>query len=153
MTATQFFWNQGLIGWKRDAYRRFSPHGRSCSMKSSFFLSGIVLDFARSAHSIDACFLHPLVHFILILIEPVDAKNIPPSKRDWGRFHAMLQYHSVGNVDDVVSVPWGGEHKVQVLHPLRAKYSIAVTEAPPINSIRTGFLMPWPCNAAPSSAR
>ncbi len=65
------------------------------------------------------------IHF---LKESVAAKNIPPSKRDWDRFHAMLQYHSVGKVNDAVPIPEGGEHKVPVLHPLWAKYPIAVTK-------------------------
>ncbi len=59
-------------------------------MKSSFFLSGIVPDFARIAHSFDACFLDPLIHFILILIESVATKDITPGKRSWGSFNAML---------------------------------------------------------------
>ncbi len=59
-------------------------------MKSRFFLAGIVPDVARIAHAFDARFLYPLVHFILILIESVAAKDITPSKRSWGGFHAML---------------------------------------------------------------
>src|SRR5712691_2468271 len=153
MTATHFFWNQGLKGWKRYA---FLPHflpklphagsprllvnrfpvrqggaprrSRSCSMKSSFFLSGIMPDFARIAHSFAARFLHPLVHFILILIESVAAKDIPPSKWSWGSLHAMLEYDCVGKVDDVVPVPWGRERVARVLHPLWARYPIAVTQ-------------------------
>ena len=77
-------------------------------MKSRFFLSGIVPDFARIAHSFDARFLYPLVHFILILIESVAAKYITPSKRSWSSFNAMPEYDCVGKVYDVVSVPWGG---------------------------------------------
>jgi hypothetical protein len=50
-------------------------------MKSRFFLPGIAPDFARSAHSFAVSFLEPLVHFILILIESVAAKDIPPRKR------------------------------------------------------------------------
>jgi hypothetical protein len=49
-------------------------------MKSSFFLTSIVPDFARIAHSFVACFLYPHVQFILILIESVATKDIPPSK-------------------------------------------------------------------------
>jgi hypothetical protein len=75
-------------------------------MKSRFFLSGIAPDFARIVHSFAARFLDPLVHFILILIESLAAKDIPPRKRRWGRFHAMLEYDGVGRVDDVVPVPW-----------------------------------------------
>src|SRR6266571_2031212 len=153
MTATHFFWNQGLKGWKRYAFlphflpklphagspgllmNRFpvrqcaaASRGRSCSMKSSFFLSGIVPDFARIAHSFAACFLYPFVHFILILIESVAAKDIPPSKRSWGRFHAMLEDDGVGQVDDVVPVPWCGERIVRFMHPLWTRYPIAVTQ-------------------------
>src|SRR5260370_37804975 len=40
----------------------------------------------------------------------------------------MLEYDSVGQVDDVVPVPWGGERVVRFLHPLWAKYPIAVTQ-------------------------
>lgn len=76
-------------------------------MKNSFFLSGIAPDFARIAHSFDACFLNPLVHFILVLIESVAAKDVPPSKRRWGRFYAMLEDHCIGEVYNIVPVPWG----------------------------------------------
>src|SRR6266567_5333884 len=104
-------------------------------MKSSFFLSGIVPDFARIAHSFDARFLYPLVHFILILIESVAAKDIAPSKRSWGSFNTTLEYNCVGKVDDVVPVPWNRERIVWFIHPLRARYIIAVTEE--LNRSRT----------------
>ena len=99
-------------------------------MKSSFFLPGIAPDVARSAHSFAVRFLEPLVHFILILIEPVAAKDIPPRKRSWARFHAMLEDDGVGKVDDVVPVPGGGERVGRLLHPhpLWARYPIAVTK-------------------------
>ncbi len=100
--------------------------GRSCSMKSSFFPPGRAPDVARNAHAFAARFLYPLVHFIRILKESVAAKDIPPRKRNWGRFHAMLEYDCVGKVDDGVPVPGGGEYVVRFLHPLRARYSIAI---------------------------
>ena len=97
-------------------------------MKSRFFLPGIAPDFARIAHSFAVRFLEPLVHFILILIESVAAKDIPPRKRSWARFPAMLEDDGVGKIDDVVPVPWGGERVVRFLHPLWARDSIAVTK-------------------------
>jgi hypothetical protein len=42
-------------------------------MKSSLFLSDVVPDVARIAHSFAACFLKPLVQFILVLIESIAA--------------------------------------------------------------------------------
>ena len=80
--------------------------GRSCAMKSRFFLPGIAPDVARIAHAFAARFLEPLVQFILVLIESVATKDIPPRKRSWGRFHAMLEDGRVGKVDDVVPIPW-----------------------------------------------
>ena len=66
---------------------------------------GIAPDFARIAHAFAARFLYPLVHLIRILKESVAAKDLPPRKRNWGRFHAMLEYYCVGKVDHVVPVP------------------------------------------------
>src|SRR5262249_14644771 len=97
-------------------------------MKSSFLLSGIAPDLTRIAHSFAARFLYPLVHFIFILIEPVATKDIPLSKRSWGRFHAMLENDCVGKVDDVVPIPRGGEHVVWFMHPHWARYTVAVTQ-------------------------
>src|SRR6266702_7228221 len=57
--------------------------GRSCAMQSSFFLPGIVPDVARIVHSFAARFLEPFVQFILVLIESVATKDIPPRKRGW----------------------------------------------------------------------
>src|SRR5712692_2800208 len=153
MTATHFFWKQGLKGWKRYAFlppflpklphagsppllmNRFpvrqggaARRGRSCSMKSRFFLPGIAPDVARIAHSFKARFLYPLIHFILILKEPVAAKDIPPRKWCWGSFNAMLEHHGVGKIDDVVPVPGGGEHIARFIHPLWARYLIAVAQ-------------------------
>src|SRR6266700_4207784 len=77
--------------YKRASCLAFlSPSGQS--MKSHFFLTGIVPDFARVAHAFVACFLYPLVHFILILIESVATKDITPSKGGWGSFHTLLEY-------------------------------------------------------------
>lgn len=59
----------------------------------------------------------------------------------------MLEYDSVGQVDDVVPVPWGGERVVRFLHPLWAKYPVAVTQE--LNRGRakgcpmTGMLRVW----------
>ena len=41
-------------------------------------MSGIAPGVARIAHSFAVCFLYPLVHFILVLIESVAAKDIAP---------------------------------------------------------------------------
>ena len=97
-------------------------------MKSSFFLTSIVPDFARIAHSFGACFLYPLVQFILVLIESVATKDIAPRKRGWGRFPAMLEDDSVGQVDDGVPIPGGGECIGRFKHPRWARDLIAVTE-------------------------
>jgi hypothetical protein len=76
-------------------------------MKSSFFLTSIVPEFARIAHSFVACFLYPLIQFILILIESVAAKDIAPSKGSWGSFDAVLEDDDVVRVDDIVPIPGG----------------------------------------------
>src|SRR2546427_7686392 len=97
-------------------------------MKSSFFLTSIVPDFARIAHSFGACFLYPLVQFILVLIESVATKDIAASKGSWGSFDAVLEDDDVGRGDYIVPVPWGREDVVRVLHPFWTKYTIAVTQ-------------------------
>ena len=102
--------------------------GRSCAMQSSFFLPGIVPDVARIAHAFAARFLEPFVQFILVLIESVATKDIPPRKRGWGRFPAMLEDDGVGQVDDGVPIPGGREGVVWFIHPRWASYPIAVTE-------------------------
>src|SRR5260370_4916387 len=102
--------------------------GRLGSMKSRFFLPGIAPDLTRIAHAFKARFLYPLVHFILILKEPVAAKDIPPRKWRWGSFNAMLEYDGIGKVDDVVPVPGGGERIARFIDPLWARDPIAVTQ-------------------------
>ena len=102
--------------------------GRSCAMQSSFFLPGIVPDVARIVHAFAARFLEPFVQFILVLIESVATKDIPPRKRGWGRFPAMLEDDSVGQVDDGVPITGGGEGIGRFKHPRWASYPIAVTE-------------------------
>jgi hypothetical protein len=97
-------------------------------MNSSFFLTSIVPDFARIAHSFVACFLHLLVHLVLILIKSIATKDITPSKGRWGSFHAVLEDDDVGKVDDIVPVPWSGEDVVRVLYPFWTKYTITVTK-------------------------
>src|SRR5260221_1279909 len=97
-------------------------------MKSRFFLPGIAPDFTRIAHSFKARFLYPLIHFILILKEPVAAKDFPPRKWSWGSFNAMLEHHGVGKIDDVVPVPGGGERIARFIDPLWARDLIAVAQ-------------------------
>ena len=102
--------------------------GRSCAMQSRFFLPGIVPDVARIVHSFAARFLEPFVQFILVLIESVATKDIAPSKRRWSRFPTMLEDNGVGQVDDGVPIPGGGEGIGRFKHPRWASYPIAVTE-------------------------
>ena len=99
------------VGWR----------GRSCAMQSRFFLPGIAPDAARILHAFAARFLEPLVQFILVLIEPIAAKDIAPRKRGWGRFPAMLEDDSVGQVDDGIPIPGGGEGIGRVKHPCWAR--------------------------------
>ncbi len=82
-------------------------------MKSRFFLPGIAPDFARIAHSFEARFLYPLIHFILILKEPVAAKDIPPRKWRWGSFNAMLEHHGVGKIGRSDGPPYGGRRDLE----------------------------------------
>ena len=86
-------------------------------MQSRFFLPRIAPDVARIVHAFAARFLEPLVQFILVLIEPVATKDIPPRKRRWGRFPTMLEDNGVGQVDDGVPIPGGGEGIGRVKHP------------------------------------
>ena len=97
-------------------------------MQSRFFLPGIAPDVAGIAHAFTARFLEPLVQFMLILVEPVAAKDIPPRKRSRGRFPAVLQDHGVGEVDNDVPVPGGGERIGRVPHPRWARDPIAVAQ-------------------------
>ena len=75
-----------------------------------------------------ARFLEPFVQFILVLIESVATKDIPPRKRGWGRLHGMLENDGVGQVDDGVPIPGGGEGIGKLKHPRWASEPIAVTE-------------------------
>ena len=45
-------------------------------MQGRFFLPGIAPDVARIAHAFAVRFLEPLVQFILVLVEPITAKDI-----------------------------------------------------------------------------
>ena len=101
----------------RPIVEAIAGRGRSCAVQGRFFLPGIVPDVARIAHAFAARFLEPFAQFILVLVESVATKDIPPRKRGWGRFPAMLQDNSVGKVDDGVPVPGGGECIGRVKHP------------------------------------
>ncbi len=90
-------------------------------MQSRFFLPRIAPDVARITHAFAACFLEPFVQFILVLIESVATKDIAPRKRGWGCFPAMLEDDSVGQVDDGVSIPGGGEGRGRFKHPRWAR--------------------------------
>ena len=90
-------------------------------MESRFFLSGITPHVTRIAQAFAARFLEPFVEFILVLIESVATEDIPPRKRGWGRFPAMLEDDSVGQVDDGVPIPGGGECIGRVKHPRWAR--------------------------------
>ena len=68
------------------------------------------------------------MHFVLVLKESVAAKDLAPRKSRRGCFHAMLEDDGVGQVDDVVSVPWSGERVGRFLHPHRARDLIAVAK-------------------------
>ena len=57
---------------------------------ADFFLTSITENFSWIGHSSGSCFLRPGAHFIFILIKAVAAKDIPPSKGSWARFHATL---------------------------------------------------------------
>src|SRR2546423_12397983 len=102
--------------------------GRSCAMQSRFFLPSIAPDVARFVQAFAARFLEPLVQFILVLIQPVATKDIAPRKRRWSRFLTMLEDNGVGQVDDGVPIPGGGEGIGRVKHPHWAGYAIAATE-------------------------
>ena len=97
-------------------------------MQSRFFLPGIAPDIARITQALAVRFLEPLVQFILVLVEPVTAKDIAPRKRSRGRFPAVLQDRVVGKVDDDIPVPGGGECIGKVQHPRRARDLIALAQ-------------------------
>ena len=98
-------------------------------MQSRFFLPGIVPDVTWIAHAFAVRFLEPLVKLILVLVEPVTAKDIPPRKRCWGRFPAVLQDHVISKVDDDIPVPGGGECIGRVQHPRRARNLVRILTA------------------------
>ena len=97
-------------------------------MQSRFFLPGVAPDVTWIAHAFAVRFLEPLVKLILVLVEPVTAKDIAPRKRSRGRFPAMFQDHGVIKVDDDIPVPGGGECIGRVQHPRRARDLIALAQ-------------------------
>src|SRR5712691_4315333 len=48
----------------------------SGAVDADFFVTGIVPDFTRVCYAFGPCFLSPFVHLVLILKEPVTAKDI-----------------------------------------------------------------------------
>src|SRR5260370_19187718 len=97
-------------------------------MQSRFFLPRIAPHIARIAHAFGARFLEPFVQFILVLIESVATKDITPREWQWGRFPAMLEDDSVGQVDDGIPIPGGGESLARGKHSRWATLPIAGTE-------------------------
>jgi hypothetical protein len=55
------------------------------SVDADFFLAGIAPDFAWIGDPLGSCFLNPGTHFILVLLEPVAAKDVAPCERGWRR--------------------------------------------------------------------
>lgn len=55
---------------------------RSSAVNGAFFLASILPDFTGISHALRSCFLRPFVHLVLILKEPVGAKNVAARKGD-----------------------------------------------------------------------
>src|SRR5258708_17672399 len=53
----------------------------SGAVDADFFVTGIVPDFTTVCYAFGPCFLSPFVHLVLILKEPVTAKNVAACKR------------------------------------------------------------------------
>jgi len=60
----------------------FCVNGKlSGAVDADFFVTGIIPDFTRVCYAFGPCFLSPFVHLVLILKEPVTAKDIATRKR------------------------------------------------------------------------
>jgi len=53
----------------------------SGAVDADFFVTGIVPDFTRVCYAFGPCFLSPFVHLILILKEPITAKDVTACER------------------------------------------------------------------------
>ena len=53
----------------------------SGAVDADFFVTGIVPDFTRVCYAFGPCFLSPFVHLVLILKEPVTAKDVTACER------------------------------------------------------------------------
>jgi|SRR5579884_2178986 len=71
-------------------------------------------------------FLHPFVHLVLILIEPIATEDIATSKRGWSRFASVLTYC---RVICTKRIPPGGFESVgRIVYPLWARNLMEATE-------------------------
>ena len=74
-------------------------------MDADFFVTGIGPNFARICYAFSPCFLSPFVHLVLILKEPVTAKDLAACKRGRCAVYEMVSY---GWVIGLLCVPPGG---------------------------------------------
>src|SRR5947199_6992516 len=77
----------------------------SGTMDADFFITGIVPNFARVCYAFSPCFLSPFVHLVLILEQPVTAKDIVACKRGWCAFYEIVSH---GWVIGLWCMPPGG---------------------------------------------
>ena len=91
----------------------------SGSVQVDFFLPSITLDFMHVRHALDDGLLNPFVHLVLILIEPITAKDVATSKRWWSRSARVFSDRWIVRA---LGIPPGSiEHIGRVVDPLWAR--------------------------------
>src|SRR5436309_102786 len=98
----------------------------SGSVQADLFLPCIALDFMHVRDALDDGLLNPFVHLILILIEPITAKDVATSKR-W-RCRSLRVFSDSWIVRTLGIPPGSIEHIGRVVYPLWARLVMELTQ-------------------------
>ena len=96
------------------------------TMNADFFLSSVAPNIAGVRDPLSPCFLNPGTHFILVLIEPVAAKDLAPCESLRCRLYEPLQ--DIWIICSFGMPPWCFQYVDWVMNPLWAENSIAFTQ-------------------------
>jgi hypothetical protein len=103
-----------------------SPTPLLPTMNTDFFLASVAPNIAGVRYPLRPCFLNPGTHFVLVLIEPVAAKDLAPCESLRCRLYEPLQ--DLWIICSCGMPPWCFQCVAWVMNPVWAGDSIAFTQ-------------------------
>ena len=109
-----------------SSHNGVSPTPLLPTMHADFFLPGVTPNIAGVCYPLSLCFLNPGTHFILVLKEPVAAKNLAPCESLRCRLYEPLQ--DLWIICSYGMPPWCLQCVAWVMNPRWAGDSVAFTQ-------------------------